>query len=486
MVQLRGYQQRGADDIRGAFRTCRAVLYVLATGGGKTFTFSYIGQSAAAKGNAVLILVHRSELLEQSSLSLASLGVRHGIIAPPKKIKQVNAAHFEVLGASFLADDQPVWVASVQTFVRRLSKWAHTFRLVIVDEAHHAVAGQWAKSIEACNRAHILGVTATPTRTDGLGLGRAVGGQFDVMVQGPSTRDLIDSGHLVQPTVYAPPLNVQWDQVTSSSGKLNEKKAESLIDTPTITGDAVDHYKKLLGGKPTIAFCSSIDHANHVAMGFRGAGYRSVAVSGRDEDGDRRRKIAGLANGSIDVLTACDIISEGTDIPAVTGAILLRHTDSESLYLQQVGRVLRPSPGKDRAIILDHVGNCLRHGLPDEEREWSLDGRRASDRSRGPQDKPVTVSQCPKCFTCHEPSPSCPACGHFYPLVKEREIKQVEGDLQEMKADEAELRRRESRRQVGKAKTREELEKIAQERGYKAKWVDHMLKIRTQQGRATA
>lgn len=484
-IKLRGYQAEGADRIRGEFASgSRAVLYVLPTGGGKTFTFSYISLSAAAKGNAVLILVHRTELLEQSSLSLAALGVQHGIVAPKNKIKQVQAAHYRDLGKCFISSDPIVYVASVQTIARRLDRWGHLFRLVIVDEAHHATAGQWRATLEACHNARVLGVTATPCRTDGAGLGTAAGGVFDSMVQGPTISDLIEAGYLVKPVVYAPPQKFDLSGIRkTSTGDYNQKQLAERLDQPTITGDAVAHYKKYLAGAPSIAFCTSIAHAEHTAAAFQAAGYRAAAVSGKTPDDERRALIAGLGQGKIQVLTSCDIISEGTDIPAVTGALLLRPTDSEGLYIQQVGRVLRPADGKENAIILDHAGNCLRHGLPDEDREWTLDGVEKSSRGGYRQEKKINVKQCPQCYTAHEPAPRCPACNHLY-KVEEREVKEIDGELQQISEHEAERMKRERRREIGAARTREDFEAIAAKRGYKAGWVNHMLSLRKKQGRA--
>jgi superfamily II DNA or RNA helicase len=204
-------------------------------------------------------------------------------------------------------------------------------------------------------------------------------------------------------------------------------------------------------------------------------------VDGQTEDGRRRNLIAGLGDGRLQVLTACDIVSEGTDIPVVQAAILLRPTQSEALFLQQCGRVLRPAPGKDRAIILDHVGNCITHGLPDEVREWTLDGRAMRGMSKDNEPE-VRVLQCPACYSAHAPADQCPACGHRYE-ASSRVVDQVDGQLTEITAEQAaEMRRR--RRRIGTAATLAEFKEIAAELGYKTGWAFRMYEIRKQQGRA--
>jgi len=485
-MQLRDFQQEGAANIRAAYaQKVRSVLWVLPTGGGKTYTFTYITKSAASKGNNVGIIVHRQELLMQASMSLASMGVEHGIIAPAKVAKAIQLRQMEELGVNMIDQSSRVQVASVQALSRptRLGKYAHLFKLLIVDEAHHSTAGQWRKTIEACHHARVLGVTATPIRADGQGLGTHCGGLFDQMILGPSIRRLIDNGYLCQPLVYAPPMKVDLSGIRKGKGDYNKKQMADEMDKPTITGDAVDHYSRLCPNKPAIAFCASIEHAEHVAQQFRSRGYKAASVSGDTPDEIRRNNINGLSNGSVEVLTSCDIVSEGTDIPVVEAAILLRPTMSTGLYLQQVGRSLRPVPGKENAIILDHVGNCLEHGLPDEEREWTLDGR--IKRSGGNTDGgSLSVRQCPKCFAAHVPSPICPVCKHVYP-IQTREIEEVEGELQQVDAHALEMQKRQARSQVAVTNTREELEKIAEERGYKKGWVDKMIAVKVKQGRMT-
>jgi DNA repair protein RadD len=460
-MQLRPYQADAVAQLRAAYSSGkRAPLFVLPTGGGKTFVFSFVANNATARGKRVCILVHRQELLLQASRSLTAIGVKHGLIAP-----------------GHVQNQEAVQVASVQTLGRRIARQRFNFDLVIIDEAHHAVAGTWKRLIEAMPAARILGVTATPVRSDGKGLSDV----FDHLVFGPSVESLIDMGFLVRPVVYAPPTALDMSGVRVRGGDFDQRDVADRMDKPTITGDAVKHYTRLCPGKPAIAFCASVAHAQHVAEQFKASGYSARSVDGTMLDSERRQAIADLGNGRLQVLTSCDIVSEGTDVPVVEAAILLRPTQSTGLYLQQVGRALRPAPGKDRAIILDHVGNCLRHGLPDDHREWSLDGAPRSARSKSDDEPDVTVKQCEKCFAVFKPSLVCPQCGHVH-AAKAREIRETEGELQEV--DPA-LLRAQQKREVGQARTLEALIEVAKRRGYKIGWAHQIWRARQSKHGAT-
>jgi superfamily II DNA or RNA helicase len=460
MIELRDYQRGMVGSSRAAFARVRRVLLVLPTGGGKTFTFSWIAQSAVARGGRVLVLVHRQELLMQASRSLDSLGVPHGLIA----------ARFSM---NLL---QPVQVASVQTLVRRMDALHWEPDLIIVDEAHHAVAGSWRKVLDRYSSARVLGVTATPCRADGRGLGDV----FDELVIGPSVRWLMSEGHLTPARVYAPPQVVDLSGVRRQGGDYQRGELGLRMDNRTITGDAVEHYRRICGGLPAIAFCVSVAHAEHVAEQFRAAGFRSESLDGSMDDALRRERIASLADGRLQVLTSCDIVSEGTDIPVVSAAILLRPTMSTGLYLQQVGRVLRPAPGKEHAIVLDHVGNVLRHGLPEEDRDWTLEGTSARRGQQVP-----AVRQCPKCFTAHSPRPACPTCGHVYQSdPTERVPVTAGGELIELDAARRQLleqeRKRARYREQAQAQTLEQLIELGRQRGYKnpVAWAEHVHRSR--------
>lgn len=444
MLTPRPYQTNLINKIRDSFRERnRSVCSVLPTGGGKTICFTWIASKSVSNGARVLILVHRDSLFKQTSATLSKFEVEHGLIgagyAP-------NYAH-------------ECQVAKIGTFVRRLGTF--TPDLIIVDECHHATAGQYRKVLEAFPNARVLGVTATPIRTDGTGLGEI----FEDMVEGPSIQDLIDSGFLVEPTIYAPP-TVGEIEVKRSGGDFNRKELSGFMDKPTITGDAVGHYKKMCSGVPAVAFCVSIEHAEHVRDSFREAGFTSETVNGKMKQDEIDRVLNGLGNGSVQVVTACDLISEGTDIPAIECAILLRPTMSTALFLQQVGRALRLSDGKTGAIILDHVGNCARHGHPCADREWTLEGTKKRKRKSSETEVVASVRICEECFRAFAPEPICPSCGWIVPK-RVRVVKEVDGELVKL---EKKRIQKQNRMEVGRARTLEDLQRIAKERGYKKGW----------------
>ena len=450
-MQLRPYQAQAIDDLRNAYRSgSRAPLLCLPTGGGKTVIFTAIAQAAATKGNNVLILVHRRELLRQASAKLRAVGLPHSTIAAGLPI----------------TSDQ-VQVASVQTLIRRLSRFQWQPGLIIIDEAHHAVSGNsWGKILDHWPKAFRLGVSATPCRLDGRGLGTA----FDQLVLGPAVAQLTASGYLAEARIYAPPVVADLGQLHTRAGDYATDEAADAMDRPTVTGDAVDHYQRHAAGQPAIAFCCNTKHAASVARQFQAAGINAATLLGTNKPEERDQLVADLGSGALQVLVTVDVVSEGFDCPGASVAILLRPTKSESLYLQQVGRVLRPKPDGSKALILDHVGNVMRHGFPDDARQWSLsDGLR---RTRASSAAP-TVRTCPSCYAAFKPQPVCPVCGTDCAPKAKRGMAQVDGDLQELRREAVQQRieeRTKSRREQGKARTLQSLLALAKERGYSPGW----------------
>ena len=443
-MNLRPYQQALVDQIRLQYQLGhRKVLAVLPTGAGKTVCFSHIAQSAAKKGNRVLIAVHRQELLDQACRSLP---MPHGVIAANRAM-DLSAA---------------VQVASVQTLARRLHKLPRDFfQLVIIDEAHHSNAGTWARTLEHFHQAHLLGVTATPIRLDGRGLGE----HYQSMVEGPSAAWLTDNGYLAPARVLAPP-GFDATGLRKRMGDFDTKEAEHRIGT--IMGDCLSHYRKHLDGQTAIAFCCSVAHAEAVARLFMGAGIPAASIDGSMTSEQRRDLLQALGTGRIRVLTSCALIGEGVDVPSVGGCILLRPTASTSLHLQMIGRCLRPSPGKAAAVVLDHVGNTLRLGHHLEPREWTLDGLTKRDRDKAP-----SVKVCPQCFAAMaSQAKQCGECGHTF-AAEARELQQVEGEL-------VELQRQQAKREQGGAQSLQDLIALGHQRGYKnpVGWAKHLLAAR--------
>ena len=456
-MQLREYQTKAIESLRYSFNTKgkKSPLLVMPTGSGKTVVFAQISKALETNNKNVLILVHRKELIDQSSKKLKAIGVDHGIIA-----------------AKYKSKNSSIQIASVQTLVRRLEKNNFIPNFIIIDEAHHAAAGSWNKILASFPNAYKIGCTATPVRLDGRGLRD----YFDDLVTSYSISKLIKLGYLAPFKVYAPPLNLNLDKVKVLAGDYQKKDLEDKMQKANIVGDAVQQYKKHADGLPAIAFCISIKHATDVCNQFKAAGYKSAIVHGAMSTDERDEVIKGLGNGNVQVLTSVDVISEGTDCPNVSCAILLRATKSEGLYLQQVGRILRPQPNKT-AIILDHVNATRTHGFVDDNRNWSLDSEKKT-RKKGQQ--AATVETCKKCFACYKPTPKCPVCG-YEAQSRERFIKQEQGELEELKRKEqAETEKQQQRILIGSAKTLEELEKVAKILGYKKGWAYKVFHSRKQ------
>jgi len=441
-MELRPYQNQLANDIRGAFGSgANRPLAVSPTGSGKTVLFSYITSQVLKRGSRVIIIAHRREILDQISATLKRVGVPHGFIQAGKS-----------------TSTQPAMVASIQTLARRLDTIPAP-DLVIIDEAHHSVSKSYVQMFAAWPTAKFIGVTATPERLDGKGLGA----MFDRMVMGPSVQWLIDNGFLAQPVYYAPREVVDLSQVHTIAGDFDRSETEEIVDTPRITGDAVTHYVRFCNRQRAVAFCISVAHAQHVADTFNSCGIPSASIDGTLDPEVRKQRVDDLTAGKILVLTSCELISEGFDLPAVNAAILLRPTQSLSMHLQQVGRALRPYPGKANAVILDHVGNCLRHGLAEQERDWDLSGR----EKRLKKSSLVETKQCSKCFAIFAGT-VCPQCGSQREIAA-REIEEVDGELQRLSIEDI-SKKREERREEGKCKTLDDFRALAKQRGYKLGW----------------
>jgi superfamily II DNA or RNA helicase len=450
---LRDYQFSSVQRIRTAYASGRRrVLFQLPTGAGKTICFAYVLASAAKRGSRVLVLAHRVEILEQIEAALELAGVKYGIIAP---------GHPET--------DDAVQIASIAALahVHRLRRWRDRFDFIVVDECHHAVAGSWARVLASQPRAAILGVTATPERLDGKGLGEI----FDDMVVGPSTAELIKAEWLSPFVAFEP---VKAPDLNGAKIRAGDFAIEDIRDAMggVVIGAAVDEYARLCPGVPAVAFCVDRAHSEAVAERFRAGGRRAAHVDGETPANDRRNAIASLGNGGLDVLCNCGLISEGVDVPAIGAAILLRPTASVALYLQQVGRALRPSPGKDRAIILDFAGNVAGHGLPDEPRAWSLDAKPTKQRERSDGRR---LRRCKACRALNRAGAHrCVECGAD--LRTPRERAEVEIALRQARQREDEdlvrsLTYRDRLSWAGSDKWR--LQLIERVCGYKSGWAWH-------------
>lgn len=405
-------------------------------GSGKSIMISEIAKKATLKKNRVLFLVHRKELKEQIEETL--------------KWWEVDMDHVEV--------------GMVQTIVRRLEKTIKP-NLIITDENHHSLANSYKKIYNHFDNARLVGFTATPIRLNGGGLGEI----NDILIMGPTVRELIEWGNLAPFKYYAPEI-IDTSKLKIKRGEYDSKDIEDLFQNKAIWGDVVKHYKKLSDGKQAICYCSSIKQSIKMADEFNEAGIVAKHIDGETPKAERAAAIEYFRQGKIMVLCNVDLISEGFDVPDCNTAILLRPTQSLSLYIQQSMRCMRYKEGKT-AIIIDHVGNVGRFGTPDMDREWSLEPKQGSNNTIQEENP---VKQCMECFyTVLRNTTVCPECGNEF-KAEEIEVEEIESELVEIDSlGEFTTDYREPK----DCKDMGELYKLAKNKGYKPGWAFYQGKL---------
>ncbi len=443
-MQYRDYQQKLDHLIYSAWALMyRAVLAVSPTGSGKTVLFSNIMLEHASRGVPCMALAHRQELVLQMSLTLARNGVRHRIIAPEKTIKHIMKMHVYFLGRDYYDPNSDIGVGGVDTVsrpkrVREFGAWYARIGLIVMDEAHHVLSdNKWGKAIALFPQtARILGVTATPFRTDGLGLGAHADGIFNYMVEGPEMRWLINEGHLSDYTVYISDAHVDLDGIgLDTKGEFNKLQLKERENASDIVGDVVEAYLKFAAGKLGVTFVSNVEIAHTICKAYNDAGVRAEVISADTPDllrGDIQRR---FEKRELLQIVNVDILGEGYDLPALEVVSMARATMSLGLYIQQFGRVLRTMEGKFKGIIIDHVGNFARHLAPDRRRVHTLDRRPKHAAEKDPDVVPER-----KCRSCSQPYeavlPKCPMCGTLPSPPAERTSPAfVEGNLFELDSE---------------------------------------------------
>jgi len=436
-VKLRPYQQELDDGIVAAWREHRNVLAVAPTGAGKTVLF---GHRIREHSGACVAIAHRQELVAQISIALARESVRHRIIGPTGVIRWVNQLHMQELGQSFYDPGAQCAVAGVDTLLRRadqLTAWRQQVTLWVQDEAHHVLRGnKWGKAAALFPNARGLGVTATPVRADGRGLGEHADGLFNAMVEGPSMRWLINAGYLTDYRIFAPPSDIDLTGVTlGANGDYSAPQLKKRIQKSHVVGDVVEHYCRNAPGKLGVTFATDVETATEIAARFNAAGVPAEVVSAKTPDNVRAAILARFRRREILQLVNVDLFGEGFDLPAIEVVSMARPTQSYALFAQQFGRALRIMDGKEIALIIDHVGNVARHGLPDAPRVWSLD-RREKRASRGGDPDVLPVKTCDACTAVYEVyHKACPYCGHVIVPIARTGPEFVDGVLSELDPD---------------------------------------------------
>lgn len=459
---LRPYQHRAIEMVHEAFRSGkRAPLLALATGSGKTVIAAEIVRQEAAAGTPVLVMAPRRELIHQTSATLARFGVRHGVLMAGEEAR--------------LSPCELVQVASIDTIVaralRRNDQRFLTPGLVIIDEAHLFATATRAKLLARWPDARRLGFTATPSRKDGAALGLL----FDALLEPITIADLTAQGHLV-PARYYSLSEPDLQGVGIVAGEYNQKQLAQAVDQPKLVADVVATWLARAATRRTVVFGVTIKHAIALADEFQRAGVAAEAVDAKTPEAERAAIFARFQSGATQVLTNCFLASYGFDCPPLDCVVLARPTRSLALYLQMLGRGLRPSEGKADCLVLDHAGAVHLHGFADEPRAWTLQGKGAlatapaSASSGGDPDEPLRVD-CPECQAVFANSNVCPACGHIL-RPRGKPVLVAEGELVEINA------RPQRADEAGRQQFHAELRAIADERGYKPGWAAMKFKER--------
>lgn len=436
-IVLHDYQRKLKQDIYNSWNAGnRNVCAVLPTGGGKSIVLSDIALDGYRMNLKQTIIAHRNELVSQMSMHLANRQIYHKIIGPDTAITQITRAHRKEYGKSFINPSAPTSVAGVDTIMARseeLKDWANQQDLWTVDEFHHTLQiNKWGKAVGMFRNARGLGATATPSRADGQGLGADYDGVAHDMVLGPTMRELIDMGHLSDYEIVCPESDLRMsEEDIGDSGDYSKEKLKKAAQKSHIVGDVVREYCRYALGKQAICFATDVETANEIARRFNEAGISAASLSAKTPAAVREKFINEFKAGTLMVLVNVDLFDEGFDVPKCEVVIMARPTASLGKYLQMIGRGLRTFPGKLYGLIIDHVSNVIRHGLPDKPRQWTLARRdKRGKQAKDPEEIELTV--CKSCTKPYEKVLSfCPYCGAYPPMPepRERSIAHVDGNL---------------------------------------------------------
>ena len=441
MLNLRPYQRKLVSRVRASLVDGhKHVLVQSPAGSGKTVIMAAIAKGATDKGNSILFVVHRRELVEQTKRTFKAMGVNMSICR----------------------------IGMVQTITRRLDKLEPP-KVILVDEAHHSLAKSYKRIFEKFSQADILGFTATPTRMGKVGLHEV----YDDLIIGPRIDWLINNHYLAPYKYYSVKLIDTQSLKRTSTGDFSAKSIEKASQR-IIYGDVIRNYQKYANGTKTIIYTYSVDSSKKIADAFKKQGYPALQVDGTTSKLIRQQAMDEFRAGTVKVLVNADLYGEGVDVPDCETVIMLRPTESLSLFIQQAMRCMRYVPNKT-ATIIDHVANYTRHGLPDTQRQWTLD-----DRKKGKQSKPleVPVITCPKCFAVIPASYRiCPLCGAQ--IETERAAPQVDktAKLKEITKDDFKLKfNHYAVMKPSEANSFSDLTKIAKAKGYKPGWAFYQAK----------
>lgn len=431
--ESRAFQTKFIGEIIAAWDSgIHNVVGVAPTGAGKTHCFATILKHY---GDPALAIAHRHELVSQISLALARHEIKHRIIGPRDLVRDCVEVHCATLGKSFYSQHAPTAVAGVDTLIRMNAddSFFKSIRRWVMDEAHHVLRNnKWGKAIEMLPNARGLGVTATPNRADGNGIGRHAKGVFDHMVQAPTMREIINMGFLTDYRIITPPPDLHVENIpVGPSGEFSPAALRAETRRSRIVGNIVGAYEEFAAGKLGVTFAVDIEDAHNICEEYNRHGIPSEVVTSRSTGLHRYATLRKFRNREILQLVNCDLFGEGFDLPAIEVVSMARPTQSWPLYVQQFGRALRIMPGKDRGIILDHAQNWKRHGLPDGRINHTLDSR---DRRTRTEQTVEQTRTCLDCMSVYDRSLglTCPYCGTESTPASRNGPEYVDGVLEEL------------------------------------------------------
>lgn len=465
---LRPHQSAGVRDIRESLRRGnRRVVYQLPTGGGKTRVIAELCKLAVAKGSHVAVLAPRRELVYQIRDSLAGEGVRCGIIMAGELqglYHRVHVCSFDTLHARAIQRDK--------IDLPRAD-------LVLVDEGHLAVADSRRDILDRYDEARHVLFTATPARGDGRGLGEIA----DDMVLGPSISELVDMGFLLPLRYYAPSEPDLAAVKLNKDGDYQIKGLEKAVNKPTIIGDIVDNWVRIGEGRSTVVFCATRKHSRHVMQEFLRRGITAEHVDGETPLDEREQIFDRVANGVTTVLCNVFVASYGLDIPRLSCAVLARPTKNLTLYLQMIGRVMRPFYGQTDGLVIDHAGAVKENGFADDFIPWSLDGKeKIKDRIKAQKEAGAEAKEirCPNCSYVFKRSHVCPKCG-FQVVAPTEALPVHKAELQEVKRTKDESAAERRNRSTPSDVKRDEYAQMlryAMDKGKAPGWASHTYRAR--------
>ena len=416
-MELRKYQEKTVEMVRGEIRKGnKRVLIALPTGAGKTHVLSDIAKKAQTKENTVLALMHRRQLVTQMVDAFAENGLEADIIMAGIESKLKSK----------------IQIGTVQTYSRRLNLDALEYNpffinasICMIDEAHHTLSKTYQKILKNYENKVIIGVTATPILSSGIGMGNF----YQALVCPVSVQELVDGGYLV-PGIYYGPSTPDLSKVKTVMGDYHKTELNKVMNQPKLIGDVVENWMKLAENRQTMVFAVKVNHSKALCEEFNRMGIQAEHLDAHDEDEIRSDTLYRFRSGDTKVLCNVGLYTEGTDIPEIQCIVLARPTKSLGFHLQMVGRGARPCSGKKDFMVLDHGGNIERLGFYEEEVIWSLDGKGLGYKKKAEYKKEKKPFTCEMC-SCVHTGKRCPQCG-WEVVGYAKKIEAIEAELVEL------------------------------------------------------